>query len=553
MTDGRRRAWIGVPLVAVAAFFAWLMWPRPPEPPRNALICALEMGRIAVETKPHAERRRDVADPPTSGDVSPEMPVPVAQKPTAEPTFPFDVTVLRADGTPAAGATVLLLDEGDDGDWAHELVRTKTDEKGVAATRPTEATVRVAAWLGAEATATGELIAVKDRRAVTLRLSPAVVVRGRVLRGESAEAGADVELSASPWFGSDFGLTMKAKSDAEGRFESPPIAVAGVDRLNPPYVHATTKDMARGYAETEIDQLDAELVVRLVSGFTARARFVDADGKPVAVELRAAGSRSYGAKSDADGRVELRLPAGKYEFVALHETDRSYIADFDVEVACSPFIADPIVGNWKTAHAVGAATDGSRDVDFGDVLFARGKPVTGLVVDPGGKPVARASASLSLREVRVGSVVTDAEGRFTFPEVGDEPHRVYVRETLADPTSTGARRATVENVRGGDPELRVVVGDNFAVFIRFLAEGDRTPVTAPDVKLRAFRHGETASCAGISSVGDPMSDAAIVVPAAGSYDVEVTVAGYEPQRFESVEVVAGRPTSLDLLLRKKHE
>jgi len=543
-----RLAWFGA---ALLAFLAWLVWPLSEASIR--FVKSPASPQSTAEPKPRAERRRD-GDAPTSN--APAQPEPVVakepSKPNDEPTIPFVVTVLRGDGTPAAGASVLLTDATQDGTWSHEVARAKTDDKGVATLRPPGANVRVAAWLGVEATTTDEILDVRERHEAALRLSPAMIVRGRVLSGDATVADADVALTAAPWFHKDFALALRTKSDAAGRFEFPPFPFAGIDSLNPPVVEAKTKDMARGYADTDPSKPDAEIDVRLTSGFTVRGRFVDADGKPVAVELRAAGPDSYGAKTNAAGNVELRLPAGKYEFVALHPTDAAYVdEDFDVEVACPPMIADPFIGHWKVAHAVGATSEGSSDVDFGDVVFRRGKPVVGVVVDPSSAPSPNASVMLFLGDVRVGGVVADAKGRFEFPEVGDEPHRVHVREALAAPGASGTRHADVEGVRGGCAELRVVLRASLLVTLRFLSDEDRKPIVAGDVAVKAFHHGERDECAGHSAAGAGCDSDGIEVPAAGSYDVEVVVGGYEPQRFESVEVIAGRPTALDVLLRKK--
>jgi hypothetical protein len=153
----------------------------------------------------------------------------------------------------------------------------------------------------------------------------------------------------------------------------------------------------------------------------------------------------------------------------------------------------------------------------------------------------------------MGEVETDVDGRFEFAEVGDQPHRIYVRTHAVAIGASGDRSAEVQNVRGGDAEVRVVLEDMLVIAFKFLSAADRKPVGCTQYAIRVKLHGEGFHWFGTDTAGDERDSTAIEVFTPGSYDVEVTVAGYEPVRFESVEVVAGRPTSLDLLLRKKHE
>jgi hypothetical protein len=555
MNSGRRRAagWVGL-LVAVALLAYW-SWPTTADPSAPTQPITPDLPSVGSTSRgPRALRTQTTPEETPPPSTSSTEPAASSSTPSAEPTFSFEVTVLRADGSPAADATVALFADDDEGDWMREVARGVADAKGVAALRAVECDARVAAWLGAESAATGELFAIKDRHEATVRLGPSMVVRGRVLRADGApQAATDVTLSSHPWFGSDFGLAMKTTADGAGRFEFAALPLAGVDRLNPPYVEAMTKDMARGFAETDLERPNAELVVRLTDGFSVRGRFVEADGRPAAVEVCAAGSRQFHATTDADGRVTLRLPDAKFRLVARRPTSRPFISDFDVEVACPPFIGDPIVEKRPVARSLADREAGSGDLDLGEVVMTAGKPLVGRVVDAAGEPRGSAVVTLLLGDVCVATVVADADGRFEFPEVGDEPHRLHVRDALDDPTSSAAQHADVDDVRAGGPELRVVLVEQLLVRLVFLADGDRAPVVAREVRVRAWRHGEKRECVGTQSVGGDMSDFALEVPAPGAYDVEAIVVGYEPQRFESVEVVAGRAPTLELLLRKKQE
>jgi hypothetical protein len=549
MAEASRR-WIAWAVAAaiVAVLAAWLLRPSDEPAPRDARPDA--PSSAADETTSAAKRTRRVRETaaPSAPETPEEAPTPAKPGEVPEPTIPFVVTVLRSDGTPAAGATVVLLGDDDEGDWARELARATAGVDGVAAVTAVDADVRVSAWLGAESAATGEMFAVKERHEVTVRLGPSIVVRGRVLRGDSApEAGAAVELDCGPWFGSEFGLSMKVRTDAAGRFEFPAFPVAGIDPLNPPCVEAITRDMARGYAEADLARPDAELVVHLKPGFTVRGRFVDGGGKPVAAELSVAGARRYHATAGADGRVALRVPEAKFDLVASRDTEL-FVKSSRAKRSGGNWIV-----SWRIGRSLGAHEDGAGDVDLGDVVIPAGRPVKGRVVDSTGRPAANADVVLYLGAVDLGSVDTDSDGRFGFPEVGDAPHRLYVRTRPAEPGAPGDRSAEVQNVRGGDADVRVVLEDMLVIGFKFLSEADRRPLECSKYSIRVKLHGEGYDWFGTEVAGDESDFAAVEVFTPGSYDVEVNVSGYEPVRFESIEVAAGRPRSLDLLLRKKHE
>lgn len=552
--DRRVRAGAAVVVVALlAALVAWLVRPRDdadPSAPRRGASPATNVDETTA--KPHAPRAREAETPPTTDTETPQD-APATPKPgePAAPTYLLEVTVLRGDGAPAPGASVLLVNLDDDG---NPTAGGQADASGVATFRVQEDVVRVVAWLGAESMATAELVSTKDQGRVTVRLGPSMVVHGRVLRGDATpEPNARVELTSGPWFKSEFELQLVAKSGAEGRFEFPPIPLAGIDPLNPPCVEATTADKARGFANADPERPDAEVVVHLTPGFTVRARFVDADGKPIAAELLADGARNFHEQAGSDGRVSLRLMDAKYEFVVRWATGEFVPADFDVELATPSMIADPVTAvPWHAARSLGVHEAGAGDVDLGDVVVAAGKPVRGRVVDAAERPEAGASVALFLGGVRVGETVADKEGRFDLPEVGDQPHRIHVR-SHGDPDSDVARHGDLDDVRGGDVDVRVVLKEQLVIAFRFLSDADRKPLTCAHFAVRAKLHGEGTGWFGSDVAGGADESSALEVPAPGSYDVEVDVAGYEPVKVESVEVVAGRPSSLDVLLRKKHE
>lgn len=200
---------------------------------------------------------------------------------------------------------------------------------------------------------------------------------------------------------------------------------------------------------------------------------------------------------------------------------------------------------------LGTFDHSSGEVDLGNVVVAPGAPLKGVVVDGVGRPSPHAFVMLSMDGVPVGAVSADNAGAFVLPEVGLDPHRISVRERLPESSPGVARTAIVDGVKGGDPDLRVVLDDVLAIVLRFLSATDRKPLACSNYSVRVKLHGEGFDWFGTQTAGGGDESHEFTVFQPGSYDVEVDVAGYEPVRFESVEVVAGRETSLDLLLRKK--
>jgi hypothetical protein len=413
--------------------------------------------------------------------------------------------------------------------------------------RVRDETVRVVAWLGAEAQAPVDLVSLGDHRAVTIRLAPAVRARGRVVLpdGDPA-AGADVEIVASPWFGNDYGLTLTTKADADGRFELPPVVLAGMNVNFLHEVRARTADLATGTEELDLDHPDAELVVRLVPGFTVRGRFVDGNGKPIeGVEIRIEGSERKIA-SDGDGRVALRLPYGAVKLVALRNSGKSVICGIDE--------GNSLVQQWKASRALGSFGETDGDAEFADTTLAPSAPLNGCIVDRAGTPIERAFVTVYLGAVTVGTALAGKDGRFALPVDGTDAYDLDVREFLPDDSPEHPRSASVRGVHGGE-ELKIVLEAKLRIDVRFLNAEDRAPVMTTYVGAKAWHHGEKWPCVewqGMSAApGDDRT--AVAVPGPGSYDVEISVAGFETERVEGVEVAEGHAAQVDLLLRKKHE
>ena len=547
--SARQRHRTVVALVALlAALVAWMLWPgRTGEPQLVPSTTPAQPERDGPPL-PRVPRGRAEAIPPKPA-AEPEKQPDAPAEPAKEETFPFTVTVLSGNGAPAAGASVLLLSDDEWGDWAHELGKAKAGEDGVAALRVPAALARVTAWLGAEAHSTRDLVDVKAERGLTVRLTPAIAIRGRVVRtnGDPA-AGAEVTVEAHPWFGGDFGLAMKTRTDTLGRFELPPVPREGVHPLNPPYVHATTPDLASGSVEIDPGNPPDEMVVTLLPGFTIRARILGQDAQPVAgARMHAWAGRQSHAVSGDDGRVELPMVRSQPSVVVLRPTGR-HVQNPDRGPGQLPLIP------WYVARSLGRVDGENGDVDLGDVTVPAGGPVVGTAVDAAGRAAGRVLVHVYLDDVAVADTVSDESGRFELPEVGPDAHRLYVREVPTDGSSEARRSAEVDGVKGGDSDVRAVFETSLLVTLRFLGATDRKPVASADIQLRVWRHGVDERDASFDSRmvgGDPEDSFTFAVREPGTYDLELVLSGHEPERLVGIEVVDGRPTVLDVLLRKK--
>jgi hypothetical protein len=548
MANARRMA--GAAAV-VAALVAWAWWlaSRDDAPPSGATADARATAAEHQMPTPHAPRRHDEKaseKPSADAPAPPETKPPDATAKEGAEKFPLAVTVLRADGTAAACAQVLFIDPNDDGNPSFSAT---ADAGGVATLRAQAGLARVVAWLGSEAAADPKLVDPSETHAATIRLESAVVVHGKVTLGGRPAAGASVVLTMGPWLGSEFGLVLVEKSDAEGRFAFPPVAARGLDGTEGRTIDATTRDLAAGQAAFDADaaRRGEDVVVEMLAPVTVRGRLLDTTRRPVwDATVRHCVRADVTAVTDDDGRFEVRLPGGVGpKLVALPP---SYW-DIDVQLANPPLVPE----YPRMAILLPEPRGEAPDLDLGDVIVHAGKPVNGIVVDGSGAPAVHARVDLYLDGVVAAAVRTDADGRFVVPEVGPDAHWIGVRENLPKGSPATPRTAIVNGVHGGDPDLRIVLEDSFAIRFRFLSAEDRKPLACAQFDIRAKHHGEGFDWFPWQNAGDAVETFDFGTISAGTFDVEVDVAGYEPLRFESVEVTAAAPTVLDLLLRKRHE
>ena len=90
-----------------------------------------------------------------------------------------------------------------------------------------------------------------------------------------------------------------------------------------------------------------------------------------------------------------------------------------------------------------------------------------------------------------------------------------------------------------------------SVHVRFLSEDRREPVLVPEVKLTAVGAAGTPDDYGWVWAGSGIDSVRFEVKRAGTFDVTVEVAGYEPATAPGVVVSPVRETKIEVLFRRK--
>lgn len=542
-------ATLAVLLVAAIGLIVWLAFrpetaPTPKAPPKPKPVA------------PHApvqptQRPRPVAVAPA--EIETNSP-PVKQGGGEAPaqteereTFKLEVEVFGGNGVAAPGATVVLLDPFAQHSGAarpSELARAKADENGRAKFEVVGRVLRVHAWLGNEAGSSDKFRASETRTRVAVRMSSAVTPHGRVVESGGAPVeGADVRLIATEWFEDPFGLILATKSAADGSFELPPIPLAAFDGAHPDAfaIEAQAKGWPRARVAITADTLRAgDVVVTLERGAFVRGRLVRPDGTSVSGETVLLTSGASSIYSDAEGRFELPLPRSGGVVIARSEYHPS-----------AHGTSYGGTGGWGAPKLLGTFRGDGGDVDLGDVTIGPGQPVKGVLVDVDDKPVKAGDVVLYLAGVQVAAVQTDDAGKFEIPGVGDDPHVLQAMEPPGENAWTGRRHTSVDGVRGGTTDLRVVITGALSVLVKFLAEADRSPVVVPEVTLRATATGATPKGYGWTWAGSRIDSVRFDVDHEGTYDVTVELPGYEPATAPAVPVSPDREFTIDVLFRKK--
>jgi carboxypeptidase family protein len=522
-----RAAWFGaMSVVAAAAFVALRSCGTEPDAgpvarPPHADVSAVD-GPAREQQRRHAAG--DASDPAPQN-----APAPAAPAGPEEETVTLNVTVKRADGSPAAGATVLLFERWNR-DWNDPMKSATAGDAGVASFRVPNWMYRVVAYQGSA-------VAISDGGTMppgtTVTLAPGIVVRGRVVdANRSPVAGASVRYAADNWRTTGVGFWLPVRAKDDGTFELLPLPPAAFDADTP----ATVEARATGFPERGVP-LDAaaaakEVVVELVRGLRVRGRIVDEDGAAIpdiAIECEE-GGRDARARTDSSGAFDLTIPAEGGRVVARREWKEK----------------DPVYPENEIEHGaallLGAFAAGAADVDLGLVRFPRGTPVRGVVVDAAGAAVAGASVLIELGETWVESANTGEDGRFVFPQVGRDPHTIRV--------SRGAPWAAVstvrDDVRGGGEELRIALTGAGTILVRFVDDTGAL-ILLFDPVVRWTGEGASDSVAPGSA-----TDAVRIAPAKdGTYTLTVEGRALETRTVDGVVAHADRETVVSVVLHRR--
>jgi hypothetical protein len=532
--------------IALVAWFALRPDAPPPKKPAPVEKPRVEKPRVDAPT-PRPVRERPIDTTATEAPAPrPQVDVPRPEAGDVE-TVKLDVEVFGENGAAAPGATVLLLNpfaQHVHGGGGALMARAKTDETGHAKFDATGRTVRVYAWLGAEAGASDKFRPSATKAHVDVRMTSAVAVKGRVVEsGGAPVAGAAVRFVATPWFDDTFGFMTEDQSDNLGEFELPPVPASAFDSMQ--RGAATIEARAKGWPASSVsvtaDALRAgEVVVTLERGAFLRGRLVRPTGEPVQTETVGLADGRSTTRSDKDGRFELPLPPAGGTVIATNEPVH--------------LIAHGTGGDyhgWGAAKFLGRFRGDRGDIDLGDVALVPGQPVKGVVVDLDDKPVAAGDVTISLAGVPIGAAQTDDAGKFEIDDVGDDDHVVTATEAPGPNAWSGRRHASVDGVRGGASDLRIRITGALSVFVSFVALADNSPVVVPEARIRADAVGDTPRAYGWSWAGAGISSVRFEVENAGRYTATVEIPGYEPATTDAFDVSADREVPIRVQFRKK--
>ncbi len=360
----------------------------------------------------------------------------------------------------------------------------------------------------------------------TLELSLAVLLRGEVVDPDGLPvSGANVSARLSTV--DAFGLGLVALSAEDGRFELPGVPATYLQGTQT--VSASARGFASGHDALDPARESRELRIELVPGFTLRGRCVTAEGDPV----------HHALVSIRGGGTEQTAKSGHFQLAG-------------VPLQGGPVVIVPL------AHAprlLDETSSTGADVDLGDVVLSPGEPVDGIVVDAEGKPLAGARIQLRSADlaVVVRSAVADAEGRFELIAVGSGNHRLIAQHARGDGTSPIS--ATLDDVRAGARDVRVVMTGALYLTVRFLSAADRTPVEVREVTLtaRPLDAGPDAQQLGWAWSGATMQSIRVGFEAGGSFDVTLAVPGFEDATLESVQIDPSREVIVEALFTKLPE
>jgi len=356
------------------------------------------------------------------------------------------------------------------------------------------------------------------------------VIQGRVIAGDTGLPlpGAGVQLVSEDTVRT--GTARRVAADARGWFEIRNLA-PGAYRLiaSPPDdkpMYLSTDRPSKGAAvfELEADEIRRDEDFALPRAGAIGGRVSDQFGQPVAgaavrVFARGSGGRLLpvpspfsASVSDDHGRYRAwGLPAGGY-YVRAEPRSASERASRTRE----GYVRTYYPGATSLSEATALRLRTSEDLDNVDVRLElyRTFELTGLVLDPAGRPVARAEATLDFAGERAAGTgqrqTTGADGRFTF--AGLVPAEYEVRATAyLSSYRPGAGVLTAA------PPVRTRIVDSDAETVALRLQFGRTlsgTVTTDDGGLPPF---DTADIQVVAQLSDP-ADHALAPRAPGAIE-----------------------------------
>jgi hypothetical protein len=500
---------------------------------------------LSVRDAAQADAPRPVRARSAPAETTPEPPPETPPRPRMTEVV---ATVVKADGSPAAGATVFLVERSEF--WCEPLLpcrpasfRAECDATGSARlTVPAGADVWAMAWCGDEAGSSGRVAEGSAGSAVNLELEPASPLRGRVVAKDgSGAAGATVTRVLERFEDHAF---LDTTTRPDGTFEFPPVSSSG----GMAFSSGTLIVRARGFPvltwESRLNEIQGEGVrIELPSGPMLRGRLVTTAGAPVAQFLVKYADGRARTDTGGDGRFDLPLVGADGDVLATwflltwgHPTGR--------RVAWSKIPAAP--------HVLGRFGERGGDIDLGDVVLEAGSPIRGVVVDGEGSPVPGAQLQFDLAGETLGWVYAGREdGRFESPALSSEEHDVSVDDGFSRMGWVG--RTTKLRLRGGAADVRIVLAGGRAVVMRFADARTHAAIPASDLgtfRVTGTRRGgmETFDS---SDRGWNLDAVRVALPCEGAWDLTVEAPGYEPVTVEGVDVRADRDAAVKVPLTKR--
>jgi hypothetical protein len=385
----------------------------------------------------------------------------------------------------------------------------------------------------------------RDREGADLLLAPETVVKGTVTGpgGQPATGATVMATVIDAGSGSMFGRQGIERTDREGRFRLGGLVAGKVTLV----ASETGVGRVTWGPEPVAAGETREVALALLPGATVSGLVKYDDGQPApgvtVVGITAASMSMAQARTDAQGKFELGpLAAGQTMVKASRKEGLAGMLDMgDMERA-----QKQITLSGNEAH---------KGVEL--VITRGGRSLSGLVVDPDGKPVAGASVGADRNDMGMGmraalgamlgdkGVRTGEDGRFTLADLEKGPYTVWAKHTRYPD-------AKVEKVPDGAKEVRLQfpreavlagtvtdpAGKPVTDFSVMAVEAEGKDTSDPRSGLRKAQNFARLM-GGSSAVHDAGGAFELRGLAAGTYDVVVTTGEGKGGQLPGLAVAAG--------------